>query len=99
MISTSFDEEGNSKADVDLSFYSDDIEATQQMIYSNSNNPNFKMARRYVQMVEFFALANPSSTNVPDLLYEGGKVAELIKNSELKRTLIDLYETQHTRSL
>ena len=81
LISTSFDAEGNRNADVDLSFYLDEIEATQQMIYSNSNNPNFKMARRYVQMVEFFALANPSNTNVPDLLYEGGKVAELIKNS------------------
>lgn len=81
LIDASFDEEGNRISEGDYSFYLNGIESTQQDIYSNSNNPNFKMARRYVQMVEFFAITNPQDGAVPALLYEGGKVAELIKNS------------------
>lgn len=81
LVSVSFDEKGGRVADADFSFYLAAIDSTQQDIYSNSSNPNFKMARRYVQMVEFFALSNPQQAKVPNLLYEGGKVAELIKNS------------------
>jgi tetratricopeptide (TPR) repeat protein len=81
LVELSFDSEGNRMDNIDSGFYLEAIESTQQDIYSNSNNPNFKMARRYVQMVEYFSLVNPADSNVPNLLYEGGKVAELIKNS------------------
>jgi len=81
LISSSFDEAGKKKEEVSLDTFIDQINSTQRSIYSTSNNIDLKMARRYVRMVELLAFTRPEADAVPGLLYDAGKVAEVMKDS------------------
>lgn len=80
LIQASFDENGDRLTDASLEAYLEAINATRNNIYSNSSNPNFRDAKRYVHLVEFLALTHPNLDQLPNMMYEAGKVADLIKN-------------------